>query len=343
MPHKLNFPYINSIGSASLLNMTSPILEIKGLTTSFATPSGLVKAVDNASLCLRQGETLAVVGESGCGKTVLSLSVMGLIPDPPGRITAGEIIYRDRDLINLSENQMQKIRGNHISMIFQEPMTSLNPVFKVGDQIAEALRLHRGLSKKEASEEAVEALRRVSIPNPKDRVKSFPHEMSGGMRQRIMIAMALACDPEILIADEPTTALDVTIQAQILGLLEELKHKMNGSLMLVTHDLGVVARYATNVAVMYTGQIVEYAGVKDLYKAPLHPYTRGLLASVPRRGTHNQLSPIPGNVPGLLDLPSGCRFHPRCPQAFERCKHEEPPLFKSSEGQVRCWLHKGLE
>lgn len=322
--------------------MTSQILRINGLTTSFATPAGIVKAVDNASLDLRQGETLAVVGESGCGKTVLSLSIMGLIPDPPGRITSGEIIYKDRDLLSLSEKEMQKIRGNHISMIFQEPMTSLNPVFKVGEQVAEALRQHRGLSKKEAEREAVEALARVSIPNPESRARSFPHEMSGGMRQRVMIAMALACNPEILIADEPTTALDVTIQAQILHLLEKVKNKTGGSLMLITHDLGVVARYADRVAVMYTGQIVEYALKRELFKDPLHPYTRGLLASVPRPDMKTELVPIPGNVPGLLNIPNGCRFHPRCPEAFDRCRIEEPPLFESAERQIRCWLHEGL-
>lgn len=321
--------------------MTSPIMKINGLTTSFATSAGVVKAVDNASLELNQGETLAIVGESGCGKTVLSLSIMGLIPEPYGKITSGEIIYKNKNLISLSEKEMQKVRGNHISMIFQEPMTSLNPVFRVGDQIAETLRHHKNLSKQDAFQEAVKALEQVGIPNAAERANSFPHEMSGGMRQRVMIAMALACDPEIMIADEPTTALDVTIQAQILYLLEELKKKTGGSLVLITHDLGVVARYAEMVAVMYTGQIIESASKKDLFNMPLHPYTKGLLASVPRLGDNKQIIPIKGNVPALSELPKGCRFHPRCPESFARCRNENPPLLNLSNRKVRCWLHDG--
>jgi len=319
--------------------MTSPILKIKNLTTSFATPGGIIKAVDNASLDLGQGETLAIVGESGCGKTVLSLSVMGLIPDPPGRITGGEVLYRDQDLVQLSDQEMQKIRGNKLSMVFQEPMTSLNPVFKIGDQIGETLRLHRGMDAKEAAEAAVDALKLVGIPNPHKRINSFPHELSGGMRQRVMIAMALVCSPEILIADEPTTALDVTIQSQILRLLDNLKNKMNGSLMLITHDLGVVARVATRVAVMYAGQVVESASITDIFKEPLHPYTQGLLNSVPRLGCREELTPIPGNVPALLDLPKGCRFHPRCNRAFALCREQEPQILNKNGRQVRCWLH----
>lgn len=319
--------------------MTAPILEIKNLTTSFATPSGIIKAVDNASLDLGQGETLAVVGESGCGKTVLSLSIMGLVSDPPGRITGGEVIYQGRDLVQLTEKQMQKIRGNHLSMIFQEPMTSLNPVFKIGDQIGETLRLHKGVSRKEAEQAAIETLKLVGIPNPQKRIHNFPHELSGGMRQRVMIAMALVCSPEILIADEPTTALDVTIQSQILGLLDNLKHKMNGSLMLITHDLGVVARVASRVAVMYAGQLVECAGITEIFKNPLHPYTKGLLASVPRLGSRAELTPIPGNVPALSNLPRGCRFHPRCQFAQKLCKEQEPQLLTKEGRQVRCWLH----
>ncbi|WP_027178066.1 ABC transporter ATP-binding protein [Maridesulfovibrio bastinii] len=320
--------------------MTSPLLKIEGLTTSFATPAGVVKAVDNATLELNQEETLAIVGESGCGKTVLSLSIMGLIADPPGRITAGQITYQDKNLTELSEKEMQKIRGNHISMIFQEPMTSLNPVFKVGEQIAEVLRQHRGLSRKEAAKEAIISLKKVGIPNPETRAESFPHEMSGGMRQRVMIAMALACNPEILIADEPTTALDVTIQAQILSLLEEIKNKTRGSLMLITHDLGVVARYADKVVVMYTGQIIESSNKIELFKNPMHPYTQGLLSSVPRPGLDEELIPIPGAVPSLGDLPPGCRFHPRCSKAMDRCKTEEPPVFTKDNRQVRCWLYE---
>ncbi|NDV21731.1 ABC transporter ATP-binding protein [Desulfovibrio sp. JC022] len=319
--------------------MTAPILKIKNLTTSFATPGGIIKAVDNASLDLGQGETLAIVGESGCGKTVLSLSIMGLIPDPPGRITDGQVLYRDQDLVQLSEQEMQKIRGNHLSMVFQEPMTSLNPVFKIGDQIGETLRLHKGMDKQQAAEAAVDALKQVGIPNPHKRLDNFPHELSGGMRQRVMIAMALVCSPEVLIADEPTTALDVTIQAQILRLLDDLKHTMNGSLMLITHDLGVVARVATRVAVMYAGQIVESASISEIFKEPLHPYTQGLLNSVPRLGCRTELTPIPGNVPALLDLPKGCRFHPRCERAFALCREQEPQLLDKNGRQVRCWLH----
>lgn len=319
--------------------MTAPILKIKNLTTSFATPTGVINAVDNATLDLGQGETLAVVGESGCGKTVLSLSIMGLIPDPPGRITNGEVIYQGRNLAQLSEKEMQKIRGNRLSMIFQEPMTSLNPVFKIGDQIGETLRLHKGLNKKEALDAAVDALKLVGIPNPHKRINNFPHELSGGMRQRVMIAMALVCSPEILIADEPTTALDVTIQAQILRLLDNLKHKTNGSLMLITHDLGVVARVASRVAVMYAGQLVESAGIEEIFKEPLHPYTQGLLASVPRLGSRTALTPIPGNVPALSNLPQGCRFHPRCKFALDLCREKAPDLLKKDGRQIRCWLH----
>ncbi|MBI9110458.1 ABC transporter ATP-binding protein [Maridesulfovibrio ferrireducens] len=319
--------------------MTAPILKIKNLTTSFATPNGIIRAVDNASLELGQGETLAVVGESGCGKTVLSLSIMGLIPDPPGRITEGQVIYQNQDLVRMTDKQMQKIRGNHLSMIFQEPMTSLNPVFKIGDQIGETLRLHKGLDLHEAEQAAIEALILVGIPNPQKRVNSFPHELSGGMRQRVMIAMALACNPEILIADEPTTALDVTIQAQILRLLDDMKKKMNGSIMLITHDLGVVARVASRVAVMYAGQLVECSNIYDLFKEPLHPYTQGLLASVPKLGSRTELTPIPGNVPALNNLPEGCRFHPRCKFAFDKCKQQEPQLMSKEGREIRCWLH----
>ena len=319
--------------------MTAPILKIKNLTTSFATPGGIIRAVDNASIELGQGETLAIVGESGCGKTVLSLSIMGLIPDPPGRITDGHVFYRNQDLVEMSDKELQKIRGNHLSMIFQEPMTSLNPVFKIGDQIGETLRLHKGLDRKEAKQAAIEALALVGLPNPQKQIKSFPHELSGGMRQRVMIAMALACNPEILIADEPTTALDVTIQAQILRLLDDMKKKMNGSIMLITHDLGVVARVASRVAVMYAGQLVECSNVLDIFKEPLHPYTQGLLSSVPKLGSREPLTPIPGNVPALNNLPTGCRFHPRCKFAFDKCKKQEPKLISKNGREIRCWLH----
>jgi peptide/nickel transport system ATP-binding protein len=321
--------------------MTKPLLDIRELTTCFSSPQGIAKAVDNVSLSFMQGETLAIVGESGCGKTVLALSILGLIPDPPGRVTDGTILYRDKDLLEMSEHELMRIRGNAISMIFQEPMTALNPVFRIDDQIAEPLRLHQRFGRQEALDKAVDALKLVGIPNPAKIAKSYPHELSGGMRQRVMIAMALACNPDILIADEPTTALDVTIQAQILDLMDELRERMNGSLMLITHDLGVVARMARRVAVMYSGKIVELAGVDELYAKPLHPYTKGLLASMPSMGETRELSPIPGIVPSIFDLPEGCRFHPRCPKAYEKCSLMLPPLYEPEPGRkVRCWLYE---
>jgi len=321
--------------------MSETLLDIQKLTTCFSSPQGIAKAVDTVSLSFMQGETLAIVGESGCGKTVLALSILGLIPDPPGRVTEGSVLYRGQDLLDLSENELREVRGNHISMVFQEPMTALNPVFRVDDQIGEPLRLHQGFNKTEALEKAVDALDLVGIPNPTKIAKSYPHELSGGMRQRVMIAMALACNPDILIADEPTTALDVTIQAQILDLMNDLKTRMNGSLMLITHDLGVVARMAQRVAVMYSGKIVELSAAKQLYKKPLHPYTQGLLASVPTMGDKTHLTPIPGIVPSIFDLPEGCRFHPRCPKAFTKCSLILPPLLEAEDGrQVRCWLYE---
>ncbi|MBG0789302.1 MAG: ABC transporter ATP-binding protein [Desulfovibrionaceae bacterium] len=318
-----------------------PLLDIHKLTTSFAAHQGIAKAVDTVSLSVMQGETLAVVGESGCGKTVLALSILGLVPDPPGRVTDGSILYKGKDLLDLSESELMAVRGNHISMIFQEPMTALNPVFRVDDQIAEPLRLHQGFTKVEALGKAVEALDLVGIPNPAKIAKSYPHELSGGMRQRVMIAMALACNPDLLIADEPTTALDVTIQAQILDLMNGLKERMGGSLLLITHDLGVVARMAQRVAVMYSGKVVEMSDAAGLYASPLHPYTRGLLASVPVLGERTQLNPIPGIVPSIFDQPEGCRFHPRCPKAFQKCALMLPPLFEPKPGRkVRCWLYE---
>ncbi|GAB6125179.1 ABC transporter ATP-binding protein [Humidesulfovibrio idahonensis] len=321
-----------------------PILDIRGLTTAFARQSGaargaaVARAVDTVSLRVRQGETLAVVGESGCGKTVLALSVLGLIPDPPGRVIEGEALYRGRDLLSMSEAELQDVRGNHIAMIFQEPMTSLNPVFRVGEQIAEGYRLHKKASRVEAAERAVEMLGLVGIPNPAARAQSYPHELSGGMRQRVMIAMALACDPDLIFADEPTTALDVTIQAQILDLMRTLQRKKGSGILLITHDLGVVAETAQHVAVMYAGQVVEQADVAELFDTPAHPYTQGLLASVPRLGVKRVLAPIPGMVPGIFDLPEGCRFRPRCAQAFARCE-AAPPLFRLSPTRsARCWL-----
>ncbi|BCS87031.1 ABC transporter ATP-binding protein [Pseudodesulfovibrio sediminis] len=321
--------------------MNRPLLDIRKLTTCFASHEGIAKAVDTVSLSFMQGETLAIVGESGCGKTVLALSILGLIPDPPGRVTEGTILYKDQDLLEMSENELMEIRGNAISMIFQEPMTALNPVFRINDQIAEPLRLHQGFNKKEALKKAVDALNLVGIPNPAKIATSYPHELSGGMRQRVMIAMALACNPDILIADEPTTALDVTIQAQILDLMNELKERINGSLMLITHDLGVVARMAQRVAVMYSGKIIELSDAKTLYAAPLHPYTQGLLASVPTLGETTRLTPIPGIVPSIFNLPTGCRFHPRCPRKFQKCELMVPPLLEPEPGrQVRCWLYE---
>ena len=324
--------------------MSDILLDLRGLTTAFAahTPTGgaVARAVDTVSLTVRQGETLAVVGESGCGKTVLALSVLGLIPDPPGRVINGQALYRGRDLVRMSETELQSVRGNHIAMIFQEPMTSLNPVFRVGEQIAEGYRLHKRASRAEAEARAVEMLHLVGIPNPEQRSQSYPFELSGGMRQRVMIAMALSCDPDLLFADEPTTALDVTIQAQILDLMRELQERRGSGILLITHDLGVVAETAHRVAVMYAGQVVEQAPVAELFAAPQHPYTQGLLASVPRLGVRRVLAPIPGMVPGIFHLPHGCRFRPRCPQAFERCE-ACPPLYALSPGHTaRCWLHK---
>ena len=297
-----------------------PLLEVRHLTTSFATQRGEVRAVDDVSFTLDAGETLCLVGESGCGKSVTALSLMRLIAKP-GRITNGEILFNGRDLTRLSEAEMRKLRGDDLGMIFQDPLTSLNPVFTIGEQIAEAIRLHRGVSKKEAWNQAIEGMRDVRIPAPEQRAKNYPHEMSGGMRQRVMIAMALACDPKLLIADEPTTALDVTIQAQILDLLNELKAKRNLALLLITHDLGVVAEIADRVAVMYAGQIVEQAPVRELFAQPRHPYTAGLLRAVPRLGGQRaRLQTIEGVVPNPLELPAGCRFAPRCEYRQTACE-----------------------
>ena len=322
--------------------MAEPLLSIQELCTDFLGVRGQARAVDGVSLDVLPGETLALVGESGCGKTVLALSVLRLIPDPPGRVTSGRALFRGRDLLALPEPEMRGLRGCALSMVFQEPMTSLNPVFRVGEQIAETLRLHKGLDRKAAWSAAVDMLDRVGIPAPAERAASFPHEMSGGMRQRVMIAMALACEPDLLLADEPTTALDVTIQAQILDLLVQVRERRaGGATLLITHDLGVVARAADRVAVMYAGQILEQAQVGRLFKNPLHPYAQGLLASLPRPGSRGRLTPIPGTVPSIFDLPRGCRFHPRCPKRFQPCDSEAPPLFTPEAGHdVRCWLYR---
>ena len=316
-----------------------PLLDVVDLKTHFHTDQGLVRAVDGVSFQVRQGRTLGIVGESGCGKSVASLSILRLIPSPPGRIEGGRILFKGRDLLRLSEGQMRKIRGNEISMVFQEPMTSLNPVFTCGDQIIEAIVLHQGLTKKEAKGRAVEMLRLVGIPSPEERVDEYPHQMSGGMRQRVMIAMALSCHPSLLIADEPTTALDVTIQAQILELLAKLGEDLSMSVIVITHDLGVIAEVAERVVVMYAGRVAEYADVYPLFNSPLHPYTVGLLQSMPRLGRRSErLKVIPGSVPNPLSFPPACRFHPRCPLAVDKCRTDEPDLAEISPGHyVRCW------
>ncbi len=320
------------------------LLTIRNLHTYFFTDEGVAKAVDGVDLELKEGGTLGVVGESGCGKSVTALSVMRLIPDPPGKITQGEIFFGGTNLLALSEAEMRKIRGRSISMIFQEPMTSLNPVFQIGDQISEVLRLHEGMSRKEAWDRSVEMLKLVGIPSPERRVQEYPHQLSGGMRQRAMIAMALACSPKLMIADEPTTALDVTIQAQILELMNRLQKDKGMSVILITHNLGVIAETAQKVAVMYAGRIVEYAEVKPIFGQPMHPYTQGLLKSIPRLDEEHarkaRLEAIPGLVPSLLELPPGCKFSNRCKYVFDKCG-EEPQLIEAEPGHgVRCWLHQ---
>jgi peptide/nickel transport system ATP-binding protein len=319
------------------------VLDVKGLQTVFFTASGLFRAVDDVSFHVRRGETLAIVGESGCGKSVSALSIMRLVPNPPGRIVAGEIMLEGTDLLALDEAEMRKIRGNRMSMIFQEPMTSLNPVIRIGDQISEAVRLHRTMSAKQAWEQAVEMLRLVRIPEPARRAQEYPHQLSGGMRQRAMIAMALACRPALLIADEPTTALDVTIQAQILALILDLQKELGMGLILITHDLGVVAQTAQRVIVMYAGKKVEEADVDTLFASPRHPYTRGLMASIPAVPTQREkagarLAEIPGTVPSLVKLPQGCAFAPRCSLAVERCREKYPPLENYGGNHwAACW------
>ncbi|RQD66651.1 MAG: ABC transporter ATP-binding protein [Desulfonatronovibrio sp. MSAO_Bac4] len=315
-----------------------PVLEIKNLTTTFYLKKGPVKAVDNVSLSLDKGQSLALVGESGCGKTMLALSILGLIPSPPGKITSGKVIFAGKDLTRLPEKELRSIRGNDISMIFQEPMSALNPVFKVGAQISETLIHHKKLNKDEAKGQTIKLLKMVGIPAPERRFNDFPHQLSGGMRQRIIIAMALACSPKIILADEPTTALDVTIQAQILDLLHELQEKSKTSTILITHDLGVVAQVCSAMAVMYSGRIVECGNVKDILSDPGHPYTKGLLASLPRLDRNDDLNPIPGTVPEINNLPQGCHFHPRCPQKMDICSRQDPPV-KELRSKIRCWLY----
>src|SRR5438093_9648742 len=305
---------------------------------------GEVNAVDGVDLRLERGRTLGIVGESGCGKSVTALSIMGLVPQPPGRIAAGEILFEGEDLLKLPPERLRDLRGDKLSMIFQEPMTSLNPVFPVGDQIAEAILRHRGVTAREARAQTIEMLHRVRIPSPEQRADDYPHQLSGGMRQRVMIAMALACNPELLIADEPTTALDVTIQAQIMELLASLQKRLGLAILLITHDLGVVAEFCERIIVMYTGRIVEEAPVRELFANPAHPYTRGLLKSLPSvAGTEKRLPTIKGMVPPLTALPPGCKFNPRCPDVMTICLGNEPARMIVGEGHdARCYLHGDL-
>ena len=306
-----------------------PLLEVRDLSIHFFTEEGVIQAVENVSFEIYSGEILGLVGESGCGKSVTGLSLLRLIPIPPGRIVNGDILFDGRSLLPLEEKEMERVRGNDISMIFQEPMTSLNPVFTIGDQIMEAIILHQGLDKKAAREKAIEMLDRVRIPSPDKTIDSYPHQLSGGMRQRAMIAMALSCQPKLLIADEPTTALDVTIQAQVLQLLKEIQREMEMSVMLITHDLGVVSEIADRVAVMYAGRIFEYGPIEAIFGKMRNPYTRGLMTSIPQlTEKKDRLNAIPGQVPDPMDLPVGCKFHPRCYLMIEECKKEEPPLFQ---------------
>ena len=321
--------------------MSDPLLRLSNLQTHFFTEEGVVRAVDGVDFEIYGGETLGVVGESGCGKSVTALSIMRLIPDPPGKIVGGEIIFEGQNLLEKSDSEMRRIRGNDISMIFQEPMTSLNPVYTVGDQIAEAIELHQKKKKKEALELAVEMLKKVGIPLPEQRVHEYPHQLSGGMRQRVMIAMALSCNPRILLADEPTTALDVTIQAQILELMKELRDDFGTAIMMITHDLGVIAEVCDRVVVMYAGKVVEYAEVKTLFKKPQHPYTWGLMNSIPKLTEQKKrLMTIEGVVPDADKIPEGCSFHPRCQFADDKCRDHEPEIQETeSEHYVRCWYY----
>ena len=316
-----------------------PLLDVRDLRTHFATDTGEFRAVDGVSFSLAPGRTLGIVGESGCGKSVTALSIMGLIPRPPGRIAGGEILFEGTDLLKLSPAEMRERRGNRLSMIFQEPMTSLNPAFTVGEQIVEGILRHRDVTKQQAKEHAIEMLRRVRISSPERRFEEYPHKLSGGMRQRAMIAMALACDPRLLIADEPTTALDVTIQAQILDLMRQLRDETQAAIIMITHDLGVIAEIAHEVIVMYAGRIVERAGVGSLFREPQHPYTIGLLGSIPKLTTEQpRLTTIEGVVPNPMAMPQGCRFHPRCPFATDECRSAEPALTEVRPGHLAaCW------
>jgi peptide/nickel transport system ATP-binding protein/oligopeptide transport system ATP-binding protein len=321
--------------------LTEPLLRVEDLKTWFHTEEGTAKAVDGVSFDVRPRETLGIVGESGCGKSVTSLSILRLIPQPPGEIAGGRILFRGLDLFGLPEKEMRKIRGNEIAMIFQEPMTSLNPVYTVGNQIGEVLRLHRDMSKDEARERSIEMLRRVRMPDPEQRVDEYPHQLSGGQRQRVMIAMALACDPALLIADEPTTALDVTVQAQILALLNQLQDEYGMSIMLITHDLGVIAETAHRVVVMYAGVVAEVGTAEQVFGGPNHPYTEGLKAAIPKLGEKiERLHTIPGSVPSPYEEIIGCPFQNRCPYVMDRCRREFPALYSLGPGhEARCFLY----
>ena len=322
--------------------MAKNLVEFKNLQTYFYTSDGTVKAVDDVSFKIKEGETLCVVGESGCGKSVTAMSLMGLIPNPPGKVVGGEILFEGKDILKFSEAEMRNMRGNRVSMIFQEPMTSLNPVFRVGDQICEAVILHQGLSKKDADIKAIETLKIIGIPRAEEIMKCYPHELSGGMRQRVMIAMAICCEPKLLIADEPTTALDVTIQAQILDLMKDVKKKLGTSIMLITHDLGVVAEMADYVVVMYAGKVIEEASALEIFKNPMHPYTVGLLKSKPLLDGEesNRLYSIPGQVPNPIGIPVSCYFNERCNKCKNKCKDNQPVLREVRPGhKVACFLY----
>ncbi|MBU5592054.1 ABC transporter ATP-binding protein [Clostridium sp. MSJ-4] len=322
--------------------MAKDLVEFRNLKTYFYTEDGIVKAVNDVSFKIKEGETVGIVGESGCGKSVTSMSLMRLIPNPPGKIVDGDILFEGKSILSLSEEEMREVRGNKMSVIFQEPMTSLNPVFTVGYQISEAVILHQKLSKEEARKKAIEMIKLVGIPRAEEIVDAYPHELSGGMRQRIMIAMALSCNPRLLIADEPTTALDVTIQAQILDLMRNIKEKLNTSIMLITHDLGVIAEMADYVVVMYAGKVVEEASVETLFKKPMHPYTTGLLKSKPALNQdEKRLYSIPGQVPNPIGMPDNCYFCERCEKAMDICKKQIPPLIEIEPGhKVACWLYE---
>jgi peptide/nickel transport system ATP-binding protein len=324
--------------------MNDSLIEVNDLRTYFYTDMGVVKAVDGVSFSLEQEETLGILGESGSGKSVTALSILRLIPSPPGKIERGQIFFDGANILDLPKAHMRKIRGNKISMIFQEPMTSLNPVLRIGDQISETIRLHQGLSRKEAFNRSIEMLRLVGMPSPEKQIRDFPHQMSGGMRQRVMIAMAVSCRPKLLIADEPTTALDVTIQAQILNLMQNLKKEIGASIILITHDMGIIAEMAQNVIVMYAGKILESSHVEELFDNPSHPYTERLFESVPRLDLtikKKRLNVIPGIVPSLINPPRGCKFNDRCHKCLPRCLEDEPPLFEVAPRHLsRCWLSK---